>query len=187
VGQPAARRQGGDAVKLFDGKLSDGTKTGAHPMRRITLLAAATLAVAVLPARPVLAQGNSEQPAFVQWQSPDDGARVGGQQYHVKAKVAFDGGVKSWTVEALAPDGADYPGYGTICEKAEGGSPAYVNIDCVWDTTAYPNDGGPAQNQPYLVRVSAQGGAKSGMFSNGQPPGPRHEDRNVTVSNPVSA
>jgi hypothetical protein len=37
-----------------------------------------------------------------------------------------------------------------------------------------------------VVRVSAQGGARSGMFSNGQAPGPRHEDRNVVVSNPVS-
>jgi hypothetical protein len=157
-------------------------------MRKVTTLAAlATLALALLPGGRALAQGNGEQPAFIQWQSPDDGARVGGQTYHIKAKVALDGGVKSWSVEALAPDGADYPGYGTLCEKAEGGSPAYVNIDCVWDTTAYPNDGGPAQNRPYVVRVSAQGGAKSGMFSNGQPPGPRHDDRDVTVSNPVSA
>ena len=159
-------------------------------MRKVSTLAALaglTLGAAVLPAGRVLAQGNGEQPAFIQWQSPDDGARVGGQTYHVKAKVALDGGVKSWSVQALAPDGADYPGYGTICEKAEGGSPGYVNIDCVWDTTAYPNDGGPAQNRPYVVRVSAQGGARSGMFSNGQAPAPRHEDRDVIVSNPVSA
>jgi hypothetical protein len=159
-------------------------------MRKVTTLAALAglaLGAAVLPAGRVLAQGNGEQAAFIQWQSPDDGARVGGQAYHVKAKVALDGGVKSWAVQALAPDGSDYPGYGTICEKAEGGSPAYVNIDCVWDTTAYPNDGGPAQNRPYIVRVTAQGGPRSGMFSNGQAPGPRHEDRNVTVSNPVSA
>lgn len=156
-------------------------------MRRITLAAAiASLAVAGQPGA-ALAQGGGEQPAFIQWQSPDDGARLSGQTVHIKAKVAFDGGVKSWAVEALAPDGADYPGYGTICEKAEGGSPAYVNIDCVWDTTAYPNDGGPAQNRPYVVRISAQGGARSGgMFSEGQAPGPRHEERNVTVSNPVS-
>jgi len=152
-----------------------------------SLLAAAGLPAGPVPARPALAQGSGEQPAFIQWQSPDDGARLAGQTIHIKAKVAFDGGVKSWSVEALAPDKADYPGYGTLCEKAEGGSPAYVNIDCVWDTTAYPNDGGPAQNRPYVVRVTAQGGAKSGMFSNGQPPAPRHEDRNVTVSNPVSA
>ena len=168
----------------FDGMTFDGI--GVR-MRKITALFALAGFVAVVPAGRVLAQGNGEQPAFVQWQSPDDGARVGGQSYHVKAKVAFDGGVKNWAVQALAPDGADYPGYGTICEKAEGGSPAYVNIDCVWDTTAYPNDGGPAQNRPYVVRVTAQGGPRSGMFSNGQAPGPRHEDRNVVVSNPVSA
>jgi hypothetical protein len=163
-------------------------------MRKLTSLAAVAalsgLALAVVPAGRVLAQGSGEQPAFIQWQSPDDGAKLAGQSVHIKARVAFDGGVKSWSVEALAPDGSDYPGYGTLCEKAEGGSPAYVNIDCVWDTTAYPDDGGQAQNRPYVVRVSAQGGAKSGgMFSNGnnQPPPPRHEDRNVIVSNPVSA
>jgi hypothetical protein len=157
-------------------------------MRRLILaVAIAGLAGAGLSARPALAQGNGEQPAFIQWQSPDDGARLAGQTVHVKAKVAFDGGVKSWAVEALAPDGADYPGYGTICEKAEGGSPGYVNIDCVWDTTGYPNDGGPAQNRPYVVRITAQGGPRSGMFSNGQAPAPRHEDRAVTVSNPVSS
>jgi len=158
---------------------------GDH-MRKVTALLALAGFAAVLPAGRALAQGNGEQAAFVQWQSPDDGARVGGQSYHVKAKVAFDGGVRTWSVEALAPDGADYPGYGTICEKAEGGSPAYVNIDCVWDTTAYPNDGGPAQNRPYVVRISGQGGPRSGIAGNGQPPGPRHEDRNVIVSNPVS-
>ena len=91
-------------------------------MRKVTpLIALAGLAAAVLPAGRVLAQGNGEQAAFVQWQSPDDGARVGGQTYHVKAKVAFEGGVKNWAVEALAPDGADYPGYGTVCEKALSG------------------------------------------------------------------
>ncbi len=163
-------------------------------MRKMTSLAAvaalAVGAVVLIPARPAPAQGNGEQPAFIQWQSPDDGAKLAGQSVHVKARVAFDGGVKSWSVEALAPDGADYPGFGTLCEKAEGGSPASVNIDCVWDTTAYPDNGGPAQNRPYVVRVTGQGGAKSGgMFSNGnsQPPPPRHEDRNVIVSNPVSA
>ena len=96
-------------------------------MRRLTTLAAiAGLAVALLPGTRALAQGNGEQPAFIQWQSPDDGARLAGQTVHIKARVAFEGGVKSWAVEALAPDGADYPGYGTVCERAEGGSPASV-------------------------------------------------------------
>jgi hypothetical protein len=154
-------------------------------MRTIARAAIASFAVAGLLPGLALAQ----EQAFVQWQSPDDGARLSGQAVHIKAKVAINGGVKSWAVEALAPDGADYPGYGTICEKVEGGSPAYVNVDCVWDTTAYPNDGGTAQNRPYVVRISAQGGARSGgpFAEDGQPPAPRHEDRGVTVSNPVSA
>ena len=70
-------------------------------MRKLTLTAAlAGLALAGLPgspifARPALAQGSGEQPAFIQWQSPDDGARLAGQTVHIKARVAFDGGVKN--------------------------------------------------------------------------------------------
>jgi hypothetical protein len=65
-----------------------------------------------------------------------------------------------------------------------GGSPNYVNIDCAWDTTAYPNDGGPSQNRPYVVRISAEN-AEKGAFA---PPTTMHrDDRNVTVANPVSA
>lgn len=164
-------------------------------MRKITLgAAAALLAGSVLtvaglpggpvPASPALAQ---EQAAFVQWQSPDEGARLSGQTIHIKAKVGYHGGVKSWAVEVLAPEGADYPGYGTICEQTESRSPAYVNIDCVWDSTAYPNDGGPAQNRPYVVRISAHGSAQSGMFSDGRAPAPHSEDRGIVASNPVSA
>ena len=149
-------------------------------MRKISLAVGAALLVAgPVSARPALAQENA---AYVTWQSPDDGARVSGQAVHIKAKAGFYGGVKSWAVEVLAPDGADYPGYGTVCEQTESRSPAYVNIDCVWDTTAYPNDGGPAQNRPYVVRITTQGG----NLSNGRAPAPHSEDRHVTVSNPVS-
>ena len=132
-------------------------------MRKFTLVVgAALLVVGPVSARPALAQENT---AYVTWQSPDDGARVAGQTFHIKAKAGFYGGVKSWAVEVLAPEDADYPGYGTVCEKTESRSPAYVNIDCVWDTTAYPNDGGPAQNRPYVVRITTQGNASSGTFS----------------------
>ena len=110
-----------------------------------------------------------------------------GQAVHIKAKAGVYGGVKSWAVEVLAPEDAAYPGYGTVCEQTESRSPAYVNIDCVWDTTAYPSDGGQAQNRPYVVRITTQGGAQSGGFSNGREPAPHSEERAVTVSNPVSA
>jgi hypothetical protein len=164
-------------------------------MRKVTLGAAAALLAGSaltaaglpggpVPARPALAQENA---AYVTWQSPDDGARLSGQTVHIKAKAGFYGGVKSWAVEVLAPDGEDYPGYGTVCERSESRSPAAVSIDCVWDTTAYPNDGGPAQNRPYIVRITSQGNAQSGTFSNGREPAPHSEDRNVIVSNPVSA
>jgi hypothetical protein len=154
-------------------------------MRKVTLGAVAALLAgsALLPFRPALAQ---EDIAYVTWQSPDDGARLSGSNVHVKAKVGVRGGVRSWAVEVLAPDGEDYPGYGTLCEKSESRAPAYVNIDCLWDTTAYPNDGGQAQNRPYVVRITAHGNAQSGAFSDGREPAPHTEERGVTVSNPVS-
>lgn len=149
-------------------------------MRKNILGAAAVLAGSLLAAAPAEAQ---EQAAFVQWQSPEQGARLAGESVHIKAKVGYHGGVKSWAVEVLTPEGADYPGYGTICEKSESRSPAYVSIDCEWDTTAYPNEGGRAQNRPYVVRISVNGGS----FSNGQSPATHTDERGVTVSNPVSA
>jgi hypothetical protein len=144
-------------------------------MRKITLgaVGALLLAAPVAGTAPAAAQ----EAAFVQWQSPEQDARLSGESIHIKAKVGYHGGVRGWAVEVLAPEGADYPGYGTICEKTESRSPAYVNVDCVWDTTAYPNDAGAAQNRPYVVRISA----------NGQGPTPHSSDRAVVVSNPVSA
>ena len=156
-------------------------------MRKVMFGATALLLVGMagmVPSRPAGAQ---EDTSYVSWQSPDDGARISGQTVHIKAKAGFYGGVKSWAVEVLAPQDADYPGYGTVCERTESRSPAYVNIDCVWDTTAYPSDGGPAQNRPYVMRITTSGSAQSGTFGNGREPAPHSEDRDVIVSNPVSA
>jgi hypothetical protein len=154
-------------------------------MRKVLLaVGAALLVVGPVSARPALAQ---EKGGYVVWQSPDDGARLSGPTVHIRAKAGFYGGVKSWAVEVLAPEGADYPGYGTVCEQTESRAPASVAIDCVWDTTAYPNDGGPAQNRPYVVRITTQGTGQSGTVSDGQASGPHSEERGVTVSNPVSA
>jgi hypothetical protein len=159
-------------------------------MRKIPLAAGAALlaasCLAGLAGTAGAQQSSGEQPAWVQWQSPDQDARVAGDAFHIKAKVGYYGGVRSWAVEVLTPEGADYPGYGTVCEKSESRAPAYVNIDCVWDSTAYPNNGGPSQNRPYVVRITTQGGAQSGTFSDGRQPGPHSEDRGVTVANPVS-
>jgi hypothetical protein len=144
-------------------------------MRKVSFGAAAALlagSVLMIPVEPALAQ---EEPAFVQWQSPEDGARLSGPSVHIKAKVGFHGGVRGWAVEVMAPDGEAYPGWGTICEKSESRSPAYVNVDCVWDTTHYPEDAGPTQNQPYVVRIITQGTSS------------HSDERDVTVSNPVSA
>jgi hypothetical protein len=163
-------------------------------MRKLTLgavtalLAGSSLAAAGLPGGPVPARpASAQEQAFVQWQSPDQDARVSGQAFHIKANAGVYGGVKSWAVEVLAPDDADYPGYGTICERTESRSPASVSIDCVWDTSAYPNDGGTAQNRPYVVRISVQGSTRSGMFADGKQSGSYSDDRGVIVSNPASA
>lgn len=130
------------------------------------------------------ASAHPEHGVFVEWRSPEDGQRVSGREVPVRAKVAFgDDGVKSWAVEVLAPPGADHPGFGTICEESVGAAATYVEIDCVWDTTAYPDDGGLSANRPYVVRISAENGQR-GMFS---PPPERHTaERNVVVVNPVS-
>jgi hypothetical protein len=150
-------------------------------MRKVLVaVGAALLVVGPVSAPPALAQ---QKGGYVMWQSPDDGARLSGQTVHIKAKAGYYGGVQSWSVGVLAPEGADYPGYGTICEQNESRSPASVSIDCAWDTTAYPNDGGPAQNRPYVVRITITG-SQSGSVPDG---GPHSEDRGVTVSNPVSA
>jgi hypothetical protein len=151
-------------------------------MRKVMLGAAALLLVGATGVVPRSPAGAQETGGYVTWQSPEDGARTSGQTFHIKAKAGFYGGVKSWAVEVLAPEDADYPGYGTVCERSESRAPAYVNIDCVWDTTAYPNDGGPAQNRPYVVRVTVQGGA----VGNGQQSAPFTDDRGVIVSNPVA-
>ena len=143
-------------------------------MRKTALaVGAALLVVGPVSAHPAQAQ---EGAAYVTWQSPQDGARLSGDAVHIKAKVGVYGGVRNWAVEVLAPEGGDYPGYGTVCEGTESRAPAFVNIDCAWDTTAYPEDGGQAQNRPYVVRITSQGNA----------PDPHSEDRNVIVSNPVS-
>ncbi|HET9769433.1 MAG TPA: hypothetical protein VFS16_00990, partial [Acidimicrobiia bacterium] len=88
-------------------------------MRKITLGAVGALLLAAAPAA-------AQEAAFVQWQSPEQDARLSGESIHIKAKVGYHGGVRGWAVEVLAPEGADYPGYGTICEKTESRSPAYV-------------------------------------------------------------
>src|SRR5688500_2533154 len=153
--------------------------TNGGRMRKVTLgavaalLAGSALAAAGLPAGPASAQ---EDVAYVTWQSPDDGARLSGSSVHIKAKVGVHGGVRNWAVQVVTPDGEDYPGYGTICERSESRAPAYVNIDCVWDTTAYPDDGAQSQNRPYVVRITAQGNAQSGTFSDGGTPAPHTED-----------
>jgi hypothetical protein len=144
----------------------------------------APLAVSALDATPVSA--HSGHGAFIEWRAPQEGQQVSGRAGHIKARLTFGSdGVKSYTVEVLAPDttGSPYPGFGTICEEAVAGSPAVVDIDCAWDTTAYPDDASISWNGHYVVRVTAVNGTR--------PLGPRSEshqaERAVTVLNGVSA
>jgi hypothetical protein len=153
----------------------------------IGLLAlSATLAIAALDASP--ASAHPGHGAFIEWAAPEDGQEVRGNPVHIKGRVSFGGdGVKSYTVEVLAPDAANsrYPGFGTICDEAVAGSPPAVEIDCPWDTTVYPDDASTSWNGEYILRVSAVNGTNRGAF------GPKSEshqdDRPVTVLNDVSA
>ncbi len=159
-------------------------------MRRIVATVIGTLmlgplAVSALDGSPASAHPGHGQ--FIDWQAPQEGQQVSGRTVHIRARLAFGGdGVKSYTVEVLAPDGADsaYPGFGTICEEAVAGSPAAVDIDCAWDTTAYPDDASVSWNGHYVVRVSGVNGTNRG------PLGPRPEshqaERAVRVLNGVS-
>ena len=61
----------------------------------------------------------------------------------------------SWSVEAAAPDGAPYPGFGRLCENAFK-SETSAGIHCSWETGRYSADGSagpPSHNGTYAVRV----------------------------------
>lgn len=147
--------------------------------------AAAGLALLVATLTTPAASAHPDHGVFIEWRSPDEGQRVSGRSVHIRAKVAFrDDGVKNWAVEVLAPPGAEHPGFGTICEETPGAAPNYVDIDCSWDTTAYPDEGGISQNRQYLIRVTAEN-AHRGVFS--PPSEPHRAERTVTAVNPVSA
>jgi hypothetical protein len=144
----------------------------------------APLAVAALDAPP--ASAHPAHGAFVDWRTPEEGEQVSGT-FHIQARLAFGGdGVKSYTVEVLAPQTANssYPGFGTICEDVLAGSPLTVDVDCLWNTTVYPDDGSISWNGTYVVRISAVNGTNRGAF------GPRSEshqaERSVRVLNGVS-
>jgi hypothetical protein len=120
----------------------------------------------------------------VSWHAPGEGGRLSGRSYHIRASVNFgNDGVKSWSVAVLAPSGADHPGFGTVCEQTVGGAPLSAEIDCPWDTTAYP-DGNLSQNRTYVIRITATNAERS-LFS---PPSEAHSaERRVMVVNDVSA
>ena len=153
-------------------------------MRKTPALAALAFACSTL-VTPPHASAHAEHGAFVQWRAPEEGQRVSGEAAHIRARVAFgDDGVKSWAVEVVAPPGADYPGFGKICEETVGGTPSFVDIDCAWDTVAYPDDGRLSENHQYLVRITAENARRS-VFS---PPSEWHgAERRVAVVNGVSA
>jgi hypothetical protein len=159
-------------------------------MRKTVAVTAGVMAFTVagaflmLSATPVFADAGNG--VFIQWTSPDDGQKVSGKNFHIKAKIGFADGVKSYRVEVLAPPAVSppRPAYGTVCEEELGGSPSSATIDCVWDTTAYP-DKAAAYNGRYVVRVTGVNATSQGGF--GSPSEPHQADRMVIVANPVSA
>jgi hypothetical protein len=64
-----------------------------------------------------------------------------------------------------------------------GGAPLSAEIDCPWDTTAYP-DGTLSQNRTYVIRITATNAERS-LFS--PPSQPHTADRSVGVVNDVAA
>jgi hypothetical protein len=152
-------------------------------MRRT--LACAGLALLLSAFLPLgLASAHPEHGAFVGWHSPGEGGRLSGPNFHIRATVNFgDDGVKSWSLAVDAPPGAGHPGFGTLCEQTMGGAPLSAEIDCPWDTTAYP-DGNLSQNRTYVIRITATNAERS-LFS--PPSQPHTSDRRVMVVNDVSA
>lgn len=152
-------------------------------MRRTTAWAGLTLLLAAfLP--PGVASAHPEHGQFAQWRAPGEDERLSGRNVHIRARVAFgEDGVQSWAVEVLAPPGASYPGFGTVCEQTVGGAPTTAEIDCPWDTTAYPG-GELSQNRAYVIRITATNAERS-VFS--PAPEAHTTERNVSVVNPVAA
>jgi hypothetical protein len=146
-----------------------------------------TVPGAFLAATAAPASAHAGHGAFLQWTAPEDGQQVSGRNFHVRGKLNFGAdGVKSYKVEVLAPPANPArPGYGTVCEEEFGGGPSSATIDCVWDTTVYPDNVGASYNGQYTVRVTGTNAMNQGGFSN--PSEPHEADRRVTVTNPASA
>jgi hypothetical protein len=125
---------------------------------------AASLAGALLVASPVAAQSPTLEATWKSLQDsegrrvPDD--RVTGPVV-VRGTVSAEGGVGRWRVDIVPPPEAAYPGFGPICEGTPDGE-NHVEVECPWDTTAYPG-GGTSLNQVYRLRLSAwpAGGSSS--------------------------
>jgi hypothetical protein len=130
------------------------------------------------------ASAHPEHGAFAGWHAPAEGGRLSGPNFHIRATVNFgDDGVKSWSLAVDGPPGGGYPGFGTLCEQTMGGAPLSAEIDCPWDTTAYP-DGNRSQNRTYVIRITATNAERS-LFS--PPSQPHSAERRVMVVNEVSA
>jgi len=151
-------------------------------MRRTLACAGLSLLLSpLLPPGP--ASAHPEHGAFVGWQAPAEGGRLSGPKVRIRATVSFgDDGVQSWSVAVDAPPGSGYRGFGTVCEQTMGGSPLSAEIDCPWDTTAYPQ-GGRSQNRTYLIRITATNAERS-LFS--PPSQPHTAERKAMVVNDVS-
>jgi hypothetical protein len=145
-------------------------------------LATFPLALLVVALAAPAASAHSGHENFLQWRSPGDRQSVSGPAVAIRARVSFDDGVKDWSVEVLAPPGADRQGFGRICTQTVGGSPGSADIECIWDTT--DTGGGRSKNGEYKVKITATNAGR-GLLA------PRTEahsgERTVFVNNPASA
>ncbi len=108
------------------------------------------------------AAGHDGHADWFKWREPEDNTDVSGREVTLRAKVAFEEGVKHWMLEILPPDGyATVTSWGTVCESAgQDKKQKAVEIVCTWNSSEYP-DGTSSHNQAYRARVTAWNDEKS--------------------------
>ncbi|MGH9024446.1 MAG: hypothetical protein ACRDV9_15365, partial [Acidimicrobiia bacterium] len=115
------------------------------------------LGVAAVAAPPLSAH---EDHLDFQWLEPDSNSEVSGQTARIRVRAGFAEGVDRWTLEVVAPAGAEVAekdGYGFVCQGGGQDTDAddkELSIDCTWDTTTYPQ-GSIAPNQDQVLRLTA--------------------------------
>lgn len=134
-----------------------GVRHSLSGLSRWAMLAGLTAVGVAAAAPPAWPAPPHEQ---VSWSEPV-GSVVSGSTVRILASVEVEAGVEAYVVEAAAPDGADYPGFGEICSRPapspdrdpKAARPGQrFNLDCRWDTRTYP-EGSASTDGQYRLRV----------------------------------